>query len=439
MYLPGDHPPDGKPARNRCGAHCGHRDIRMGVLPMCVHEWLPVPIGIGAERWITRAGCRTVLVVVHTVTSGQRLLDVVDYVESDPRIQTVFTIAPDTFRHGVPRFLHQLDALVLPWEQVVRERFDLALAAAHGGLPALHAPLMLMAHGAGHGKLTRPGPYGGPVLDQLPVYGLDAERLTRDGRVLASALLLALDGEREVLRRQCPSALGAAVVAGDPCFDRLVASLPERDRYRRALGVAAGQELVVVSSTWGHDGLFGSAPDLLPRLMDQLPPARFRVGALLHPAVWSAHGARQIRAWTRDCHTAGLMLLDPMEDWRAMLVAADYVVGDHGSVTAYAAAVGRPVLRLASASAPGIASGSAQELVLAGAARLDPARPLLPQLRAARPLDATAIAGALTSRPGQANRLIRQAMYRILRLGAPGRHRQPTPVPAPATRPAVAA
>jgi len=406
----------------------------MGVALMLGYDWLSIPIGIDAERWVTRAGCRTVLAVAHTVTSTQRLIDVVDYVESDPRVQVVFTVAPDAFNHPVSAYLHRLGALVLPWEQAVRERFDLALAAAHGGLRELHAPLVVMAHGAGHGKLSRPGLYGGALLAHRSVYGLDAERLTGDGRVLASALLLAHDDERDVLRRQCPEALAAAVVTGDPCYDRLVASLPGRDRYRRALGVRAGQELVVVSSTWGRDGLFGNVPDLLPRLMDQLSPARFRVGALLHPAVWGAHGARQVRAWTRDCREAGLILLDPAEDWRAMLVAADHVLGDHGSVTVYAAALGRSVLCLAPATGTATASGSAQALVLASAGRCDPDRPLVPQLRAARPLDTGAVTAALTSRPGQAARLIRQALYQLLRLPEPGSHRRVTPVPTPRPR-----
>src|SRR2546429_2499481 len=229
----------------------------MGVAMMLGHEWLSVPIGIDGQRWVTRAGCRTVLVVVHTVTSGQRLLDVVDYVESDPRVQVIFTVAPDAFNHSVAWYLHELGALVLPWQQAIRERFDLALSAAYGGLRELHAPLLVMAHGAGHGKLTRPREHGGPMLAHPPVYGLDAERLTRDGRGLASALLLAHDGELEVLRRQCPEALPAAVIAGDPCFDRLGTSLPARDRDRDALGGRAHLEPGVGGSTRGQDGLVG--------------------------------------------------------------------------------------------------------------------------------------------------------------------------------------
>nr|WP_187279334.1 hypothetical protein [Streptomyces lavendulae] len=37
---------------------------------------LRVPVGADAERWVTRAGCRRVLLVVHNVTSATRLLDV---------------------------------------------------------------------------------------------------------------------------------------------------------------------------------------------------------------------------------------------------------------------------------------------------------------------------------------------------------------------------
>jgi hypothetical protein len=263
------------------------------------------------------------------------------------------------------------------------------------------------------------------------VYGLDSQRLTRDGRVLAAAVVLSHEGEREVLRRQCPEALEVAVVAGDPCFDRLIASLPWRGRYRQALGVAGNRKLVVVSSTWGRDGLFGNTPDLLPRLMTQLPADGFRVAALLHPAVWTAHGSRQVRAWLRDCREAGLILLDPAEDWRALVVAADYLIGDHGSVTAYGAAIGCPILHMAPDPRSVTTPGSAQELVTASTGRLDLSQSILAQLPMARMVDQRVIAAALTSRPGQADLLIRRTMYRLLRLTEPGRHRRTNPVPVP--------
>ncbi|MEV4521698.1 hypothetical protein AB0J77_15830 [Micromonospora tulbaghiae] len=393
-------------------------------------EWPSAPIGIDASRWTSRPGCRTVLVVAHTIASCQRLLDVIEHVESDPRVQLLFTVAPDVFNHQVKRFLDRLGALVLPWQQAIREQFDLSLAAAHGGLHQLHAPLFLMAHGAGRGKRVRPGPYGGPVLADPPVYGLDAQRLTHGGRVLPTALALSHDHELEVLRRQCPEAVEAAVVIGDPCADRLVASLPWRRDYRRGLGLSNRQELVVVSSTWGRDGVFGRWPDLIPQLMTQLPPDRYRIAALLHPAVWDAHGHRQIRAWLRDCIDVGLVLPDPTEDWRGPVVAADHVIGDHGSVTAYAAAIGRPTLLL-----PGLrsvpAAGTPQHLLAVSANRLDPHRPIPPQLALATGVDQQAVMAALTSRPGHAGVLLRRTMYRLLHLTEPGRHRQTGPVPSP--------
>jgi hypothetical protein len=381
--------------------------------------WVAAPIGIDAKRWVSRHGCRTILITVHTMASCHRLLDIVDLVETDSRVQTVFTVAPDVFNTGVAAHLRKLGALVITWPQAIRERFDLALAAAHGGLHELHAPVMLTAHGAGRARLVRsPGRGGRPVAEPT-VYGLDAPRLIRDGRVVASAIVLSHDGEREVLSRQCPDALPLAVMAGDLCFDRLAASLPARQEYRRALGVDDRQKLVVVSSTWGADGLFGGVPELLPMLTDQLPPDRFRVALLLHPAIWGAHGHRQVSAWTRDCRRAGMMLADPADDWRAYIAAADRIVGDRGSVTAYGAAVGLPVLSAPTGSTGQTAGGSPHSLVLDMADRLDVTRALPPQLLAARPLDHRRVAAAITSRPGRSEHVLRQVMYRLMELTEP--------------------
>ena len=393
---------------------------------MC--EWVAVPVGIEAGRWVSRAGCRNVLVVVHTVARCQVLLDVVGGVEADPRVQVVFTVAPDAFSYGVAELVRGLGGIVVPWCQARRERFDLALAAAYGGRHEVHAPGLVVAPGAGYGKRVGDG----------PVYGLDAQRLTRDGRVVPAAVALSHESQLGVLRRQCPAAVPVAVLAGDACYDRLVASLRLRERYRAAYRVGAGQELVVVASTWGPRGIFGHHRDLLPELMTQLPGKRYRVGALLHPAVWSAHGHRQVRAWLADCRQAGLILNEPAADWRALLVAADHVIGDHGSVTAYAAAIGRSVRYLSAEQPAATTDGSAQALVRDTAVRLDPDAPLRDQLRRPAPgrdVDRDAVVRLLTSRPGRAEQVLRRTMYRLLRLPEPGRHRHARPVPVPAPDP----
>jgi len=397
---------------------------------MAYAEWSQVPIGIDAEKWVTRAGCRSVLAVVHTVTSGQRLLEAVELIESDARLQIVFTQAPDVFSNGVEDFLRSTGGLVLPWEQVVRERFDLALAASYGGLSQVHAPIVVMPHGAGFGKSFA-------VADEQIVYGLDAQRLTHNGKVIASALVLSHTDQLAVLRRQCPEAVDRAVVAGDQCYDRVVASLPHRPAYRAALGVEPEGKLLVVSSTWGRESLLGRSAELLPEILAELAPLGYSVAALLHPAVWFAHGPRQIRAWLADCHDAGLILVEPEVDWRAAIVAADQVIADHGSVGVYSAAIGRPVLLVETPLRALLTADSAQDLLRERAPRLVEGVPLAAQFQSAASNAEqllVSISAALTSCPGRSSAELRRAIYRLLEVPQPGKHRAVMPVSAPSRR-----
>jgi hypothetical protein len=392
--------------------------------------WLSVPVGPDAHRWVTRGGCLTVLVVAHTVVAAQRLLDVVQLVESDPRVQVVYTQAPDVFGAGVGELLRRLGAVTIPWHQATHERFDLVLAAAYGGLAELHGPVLVLPHGAGYAKQT-PRASGQPA--ERDVYGLGTEHLVCDGRVVPASIVLSHEAQLDLLVRQCPSAVGAAIVAGDPCLDRLAASVGLRQQYREALGVE-DQRLIVAASTWGPHSLFERHRDLLPTLLRELDPHAYRVIALIHPAAWFGHGRRQVRAWLTDERAAGLTLVEPEVDWRAAVVAADHVIGDHGSVPVYAAAIGVPILHtdlpvgeidevspqaFVGAHAPRLITGSPIERQL-----LEPAAPSGPDWSAA-------VTGRLTSRPRQAHRLLRQEMYRLLDLDVPGRHRAVEPVPVP--------
>ncbi|MET0236892.1 MAG: hypothetical protein ABW224_19750 [Kibdelosporangium sp.] len=384
-----------------------------------------LPIGIDAERWITRTGCRNLLVAVHTVVSGQRLMDIVDLVESDARVQLVYTQAPDVFGHGVSGFLRSAGALEIPWAEARRERFDLALTAAYGGLDQLHAPVIVMPHGAGYGK--RASGRGG-------VYGLDAQRLMKDGRLLASTVVLAHEQDREVLARQCPEALTAAMVAGDPCYDRMLTSDRMRETYREALGVPPGHQLLVVTSTWGRTSLFGKNIQFLQSLASQLRRTPVHLAALIHPQVWWCHGRRQVHAWLSEPRAAGMILTEPEMDWRAVVIAADFVIGDHGSASVYAAALGKPVLCAQSPADEQLNDTSAQAFLAAHAPRLTRSAPVLPQIQAARAIDARTVVARLTSKPGHAHRLLRGEIYRQLDLSIPGRHRAPEPIPAPVTQ-----
>ncbi|WP_246108151.1 hypothetical protein [Saccharothrix saharensis] len=382
---------------------------------------------------MTRKGCRTVLVVVPHVTAGTRLADLLQLLSGDQRLQVVFTVPSmaDAW-HGADEYVRRWDGVVLPWEQVVRMRFDLALAASFQQIHRIQAPVVLSPHGVGLVK-SRLSPWDDRDGEVPPTLGLSRELVVRDGRIVPAALLLTHEAELARLRDSCPEAVPRAVIAGDLCFDRLRVSRPLRTRYREALGVRRGQQLVVVSSTWSSHSLLGSESDLVARLTTDLPADRYRVVTAVHPLVWALHGSWQVRSWFADYLDAGHALLPPEDGWRAAVVAADAVIGDHGSVTVYAAALGVPVLMNRSSArdeAPGSVASALRRLAHA----LDD-RDLTRQLRevrsAHRPGRHAELGALVTSRPGQAAALVRRTAYEILRLPEPARPAPVQPVPLP--------
>lgn len=398
-------------------------------------EWVRGPFGLAAAEGQTCISERTVLVAVHTVTAGTRLADVVPLLEGDRRVQVVFTWPPwSLVSGGVARYLDRLGGVVLPWQQAIQARFDLALAASYGLLHQVHAPVMTLPHGVGYNKYP-PRRHGHGPAAPREVAGLERAELIHRGRVIPSAIVVSTRRHLRRLRELCPEAAPVAVVGGDPCYDRLAASLPLRGTYRRALGIG-GHKLVAVSSTWGPGSLAQGCPDLLPRLIAELPAGTYRVAAILHPNAWYWHGPRQVRAWHADCIRRGLILVPPEEGWRAIVAAADLVIGDHGSVTYYAAAAGIPVL-LGAFPAEHVVPGSPVADLGATAPRLRQGERFAPQLEqaaAAWPRHAAAaLRREVTDAPGQAARIVRSVMYRLMNLPEPhsGPDTRPVPVPEP--------
>lgn len=394
------------------------------------------PFGLDAGKGQTLQCERTVLAVVHTVTAGTRLADVIPLLESDRRLQVVYT-CPGTslFTAGVREFLASLGCAVIPFEQARQIRFDLAVAAADGELEHLHAPVLKLPHGIGFNKYARqwagPGPAAGRALLQT-----DPGRLIYHGRVSAARIVVGTDGQLARLRRECPPAGSVAVAAGDPCLDRLLASLPWRSAYRRALGTGE-RTLVAVSSTWGAGSLLENDRDLISRLTAELPAERYQVAAITHPNCWHWHGPRQIRAWHADSASRGLLVVPPAEPWRAVLASADVLIGDHGSVTSYAAASGTPVT-LASYPQTEVDQRSQVAWLSGIAPRFRPDAPAAAQLArtvaAWRPELHESFRAEVTSAPGHAARNIRSLMYELMKLPEPATAAvtEPVPVPVPA-------
>ncbi|WP_143261891.1 hypothetical protein [Allokutzneria sp. NRRL B-24872] len=307
---------------------------------------------------------RTVLAVARTVTAAARLLEVLPLIEQNRRVQAHYTIVPGSdFADGVEDLLRQAKAKVVPWRRAVKTAYSLAVSAsANGPLHRLRAPLLLIPHGAGHNK----------VLASGALSGLAREQLLHNGKVTPSAIALTHEDQLETLARTCPEALERAVVVGDPCHDRMRENAWARWRYRESLG-AADRRIVLISSTWGEKSLLRTRPELLDRLNRELPVDDYLVITALHPNGWDHHGARQLGHWTPTA-----MLLPPHETWQAAVIAADAVIGDHGSLGLYATAMGVPVL-LGAFADDEIAAGTPMAELGALAPRLDD-RPLRAQL-----------------------------------------------------------
>ncbi|MGK5630129.1 hypothetical protein [Streptomyces sp. URMC 123] len=418
-----------------------------------MYEPRPLPVALSEPhaRWATVRAERTVLGIAHNVTAATRLLDLLTVFEGDQRVHTVFTCpgssALDT---GTAEFLAARGMHHVPWPIAKRERFDIAVATSRGGdLHNLRTPLIGAPHGAGYNKTLHREPGAGSrepgagsrepgAGSREPgAFGLTAEWLTHDGRVVPSVILLSHDEQRERLRLGCPEAVPLSVVAGDPCIDQLRASAPFRAAYREALGVRPGQRLVVVSSTWGPSSILGGtdAP-VLRRALAELPADEFRVVAAVHPNAWYGHGAWQWQNWLAPLLDCGLMLPAPdSETWKAALVAADALIGDHGSLTLYGVALGIPTL-LGSFAAEVVADGSPMARLGRVLPRVAARRPLAPQLAEAAAAQADdpelrRVGGLVTSRPGESAALLRRLFYDRLRLAEPPSAASVRPIPLP--------
>jgi hypothetical protein len=374
-------------------------------------------------HWLTVRDCKRVLVVVHTVTFAQRLREVFELLETDLRVQLVFTVAPHAFGNGTTEFLESLGISAVPWEEALRAEFDLALAAGSRGVHELRAPVVRISHGAGQIKLLTDVTALAPGEPRPPGM-LSRRHLLHEGRLVPAAIVYAHDRDLDELSRSCPEALAVAHVAGDPCVDRIMAGRPRREAYRRALGIEDGQRLVVVTSTWGPASTFGRLDSLLPQLLGQLPGDGHRVAMLVHPNVFAGHGTRQVHGWLSCCRDRGLAVVPPEADWQALLIAADWIIGDHGSLTAYGTLTDATLL-LTAGPRREVSAHSPAALLSAVAPVVSPGYPLAEQLDYAaqlhRPGQYDHVAASLSSAPGRFHRRMRSVLYGLLGLGEPAR------------------
>ncbi|OEV04536.1 hypothetical protein AN216_06380 [Streptomyces oceani] len=386
-----------------------------------------MPVGRDARRWSTFHGDRTLVVAARTVTSTVRVLETLpSLLRGDSRVTVVFAHDPTSaFNADVLDLLRTAGCRVMPWQQLEHIDPDLILSASENiDVPEGDCPVLVLPHGVGFQKLVPDS-----RSSRARLSGVVPESLLESGRAW---LAVSHPAQEAQLLAAHPKAAGHTLLVGDPCFDEIAVSRPLRNAYREALGVSEDQRLVVVSSTWGPTSTLGRHPDLPQRLLAQLPYDDYRVSAIIHPNVWSAHGAWQIRTLQAAALDAGLLLMPAVHAWRPALVAADVVVGDHGSVTLYGASAGTPLL-LASFGEDAV-PGTAVHDLAAVAPRLDTGGDMLQQVADVvhehRPDRYAAIAARAFAEPGRSLARLRTALYRLLRLPEPS-----SPPPSPLALP----
>ncbi|WP_280236643.1 hypothetical protein [Nocardia cyriacigeorgica] len=195
-----------------------------------------------------------------------------------------------------------------------------------------------------------------------------------------------------------------------------------RAAYRRAFGLRTEQKLVVVSTTWGAPSLTGTAPELPRILAEKLPSDEFRIVLAPHPNIAAEHSPWQVDEYLSAARRAGLHVSPDVDFWRAAILAAHVVVGDHSSVGFYSAALGSPLI-LATAPQHTVDPRSPIAQLLAAAPRLDPTADPAAQLRQVidthDPQRFSAITALTTSEPDSSPAILRTAMYRTMNLPEP--------------------
>jgi hypothetical protein len=388
-------------------------------------------LGGGQPPKETLRPTKRLLIVVRNLTSLNRLLTVLPALALVDFIAIKFVVDDgSSFSRDIGRYLTQLGAEVLTWEEAVAAEFDAILAAhANTHLWELNGPLMVIPHGAGYNRLVPSS-----TADTTSAVGLSSNELLREGKVIPTLIGLSHREQLDRLRQSCPEAVDRALIFGDPVIDQMEASKCRVNHYREQIGLARGQHLVVVSSTWNEHSLLAKQQVLVNQLLAQLPMDEFCVALVLHPNIWFGHSEFEILHTLQDAQDSGLLIVPPDGSWQAFLLAADVIIGDHGSVSFYGAALGRPFL-LAADGTPELDPECPTARFCEAADRLDIDGDLRAQLISAMlrndPDRLIAITDQTFAHRGQSWKTLQAALFDLMRLPAPSRGPRMMPVPDP--------
>ncbi|MDQ7802479.1 hypothetical protein Q5425_01960 [Amycolatopsis sp. A133] len=275
--------------------------------------------------------------VVRTFTTLDRMLTLLEALSPEPPHIKFVVEKGSKFARGLGPHIEQLGFEVLTWAEAKITRFDVVLAAhATAALGELRGLVFVIPHGAGYQRLVS----WSSGSDQFATGLVSGQLTTAAGTVIPTAIGVSHEEQAERLRVSAPEAAGRAVVIGDPVFDRIAASRSRRDEFRERFGICPGKILIAVTSTWGQNATVGSCASLPMRLLAQLPMDQYSVLLIMHPNVWFADSPACIKVKLREELDSGLVVVPPHTPWEPGLIALDLCLGDHSSLSIYAASIG---------------------------------------------------------------------------------------------------
>ncbi|MFD4643395.1 hypothetical protein ACFWN2_39230 [Lentzea sp. NPDC058436] len=298
------------------------------------------PAAHDAHDWATFPSKLIILCFVRTYVSAIRLYQEMKVFEGDPHVKLVWVRCPGSkLEDPLSDWLLGKGIRVIPYEEAKKSRRDLIVTTSEwiDPIPFAPTPVIVIPHGLGFHKYVRD-----PHTGRYRLAGLARPEGLRTKQVTQ---VVTHEDQVRQLAEASPHTIGRTALGGCSDFDLLTNSRGERPDYREALGVSSDQRLVVVSSTWGPDSLFARRPELIDRLLAELPFELYKIAVILHPGVWSIEGGDEVlRRLSRHIQSGGLMVVPTTEGWHGTLLAADLAIGDNGTVSLQAALMDIPLL-----------------------------------------------------------------------------------------------
>jgi hypothetical protein len=322
--MPDSGSPYGRQTKQRSGLRRLARGAERWLRYECPRPWLRIRRG---RRTSQQGDRRVVLLVAHNDLMFGYLNDLRGLFAHDTRITfTVGTPMVDreadrcrelAGKHGLS-FVDRRSSIARWW--------DLAVFADHRAahrFPPM-VPKLRIQHALSGGKKIRGRQYR-----------YDPERLRYvNRRPLYNVIFDASQRRKEETEAELPWLEGSIRVVGDLRVDAMLSMRVQRDAIRAQLGIAPGECLVLLCSTWGPEGLLVRHGLWLAdeaRKLEREGLYRFAWSA--HPLTWSSGTAAGVDWPTtlRGFRDEGFLVVEPNADVIPMLIACDQMLADHTS------------------------------------------------------------------------------------------------------------